>query len=728
MLTPNQTRIGLLGACLAGALAAAAPSPAATPTAEGLLIVDCLLPGRVQRLGTQSTYVTARRAAKLTASECGIRGGEYTAADRASLASATRIWLPLARAGDVEAQTNLGEIFEKGMGGAPQPDLAVQWYQLAADQGGIRAQINLGALYERGEGVPRDPAKAAELYRRASGLAAAQVAYVPVEEVASLRAERDTLARQLETERAERGRLEAELEALRNRLSRERSAVEAGRQALETARKELAARTEAYDVQARRAADTSQLDALRRELDAQRRTVDARDAELRLARAAVADLEGQTGALQRRLEGAEARRVAEVSAAQADTEAVRAQLAALEDRLRAAETQQASAKARTTAQASEVERLRRDLSAAAEAARTKRAALEKRVQAAEADRAGGQARTATQAAELDRLRRELAAAQDAAAARRIELEAQLKARETELAEGRARQNDLQAAVTRLEGEAKALRDAAARVPATARGGGGLERVSPTDFAFGRYHALIIGNNDYQHLQDLETAVHDARSVEDVLRRRYGFKTTLLINANRYELLSALNKLRETLNDGDNLLIYYAGHGELDRVNNRGHWLPVDAETNSSANWVSSIQITDVLNAMTAKQVLLVADSCYSGVLTRAAIARLDAGMSDEERLRWLKAMATKRARVVLTSGGVQPVLDGGGGDHSVFAKAFLAALEENQGVLESQRLAQAVIQRVTVTDAAASIDQVPVYAPIRFAGHEAGDFFFVARN
>ena len=665
-----------------GASVTAVPAPAATPAAEGLLIVDCLLPGRVQRLGAQSTYVTARRAAKLTASECGIRGGEYTAADRASLASATRIWLPLARAGDVEAQTNLGEIFEKGMGGAPQPDLAVQWYQLAADQGGVRAQINLGALYERGEGVPRDPAKAAELYRRASGLAAAQVAYVPLEEVASLRAERDTLARELEAERGERRRLEAELEALRNRLSRERSAVEAGQQALEAARRDLAARTEAYDIQARRAADTAQLDDLRRELDAQRRAVEARDADLRLARAAVADLETRTGALQQRLEGAESRRVAEVSAAQGEVQAARAQLAALEGRLKAAES----------------------------------------------ERATGQARTAAQVSEVERLRRELVAAQGAAASRRSELETQLRAREAELAAGRARQEALQSEVGRLQGEAKALRDAAARAPITPRGGGGLERVSPTDFAFGRYHALIIGNNDYQHLQDLETAVHDAKSVEDVLRRRYGFKTTLLINANRYDLLSALNKMRETLNDGDNLLIYYAGHGELDRVNNRGHWLPVDAETNSSANWVSAVQITDVLNAMTAKQILLVADSCYSGVLTRAAIARLDAGMSDEERMRWLKAMATKRARVVLTSGGVQPVLDGGGGDHSVFAKAFLATLEENRGVLESQRLAQSVIQRVTITDAAASIDQVPVYAPIRFAGHEAGDFFFVARN
>lgn len=406
----------------------------------------------------------------------------------------------------------------------------------------------------------------------------------------------------------------------------------------------------------------------------------ARDAELRLARAAVSDLEAQGAALQRRLEGAEARRVAEVSAAQAEAEAARAQLAALDARLATAEAEQVS----------------------------------------------GAARTAQQASEVERLRRELAAAQGSAAGRRHELEAQLKAREGELVQERGRLGALQAQVAQLQGEAKALREAA-RAPTIARGGG-LERVSPVDFAFGRYYALVIGNNDYQHLQDLETAVHDARSVEEVLRRRYGFKTTLLINASRYELLSALNKLRETLNDGDNLLIYYAGHGELDRANNRGHWLPVDAETNSSANWISSIQITDLLNAMTAKQVLLVADSCYSGVLTRAAIARLDAGMSDEERTRWLKAMATKRARVVLTSGGVQPVLDGGGGDHSVFAKAFLAELEENRGILESQRLAQSVIQRVTITDAAASIDQVPVYAPIRFAGHEAGDFFFVARN
>jgi uncharacterized caspase-like protein len=199
---------------------------------------------------------------------------------------------------------------------------------------------------------------------------------------------------------------------------------------------------------------------------------------------------------------------------------------------------------------------------------------------------------------------------------------------------------------------------------------------------------------------------------------------LLLNADRHAILSTLNKLRAELTETDNLLLYYAGHGELDRVNDRGHWLPVDAESDSSANWISNVQITDVLNAMLVKQVMVVADSCYSGTLTRAALAQLDPGMSDEARYKWIKVMASKRARVMLSSGGVQPVLDSGGGKHSVFANAFLKVLSSTSEVIEGQRVYHEVSQ--SLADSAASqVDQIPRYAPIKYAGHEAGDFFFV---
>jgi uncharacterized caspase-like protein len=254
---------------------------------------------------------------------------------------------------------------------------------------------------------------------------------------------------------------------------------------------------------------------------------------------------------------------------------------------------------------------------------------------------------------------------------------------------------------------------------------GPARIPP--LTFGRYHALVIGNNAYPHLPRLETAVADAQGVADLLSKKYGFEVTLLRDANRYQILSALNAYRANLTSADNLLIYYAGHGELDQLNQRGHWLPVDAEPDSTANWISNADITDILNAVAAKHVLVVADSCYSGSLTRASLTRLQSGLSESEWIARLRALDAKRSRTALTSGGLQPTLDSGGGQNSVFAKAFLAVLAENDGLLEGQRVHQEVQARVTYAAEQVRFEQVPEYAPIRYSGHEGGEFFFVPR-
>jgi predicted nucleic acid-binding Zn-ribbon protein len=251
----------------------------------------------------------------------------------------------------------------------------------------------------------------------------------------------------------------------------------------------------------------------------------------------------------------------------------------------------------------------------------------------------------------------------------------------------------------------------------------LAKMLPRDL-FGEYHALLIGNNTYQKLPHLDTAINDAKGVAEVLQKQYGFKTKVLLNATRYDILKALNEYRKKLTEKDNLLIYYAGHGILDEVNDRGHWLPVDAEPDSSANWISVQNVTDQLKIIAAKHVLVVADSCYSGALTRSSIARLEAGMTTEKRARWIKLMVNARSRVALSSGGLEPVLDGGGGNHSIFAKALIDTLSENTDLLESQALYRNV--SALVADAANDQDfnQVPEFSPIRHAGHAAGEFFF----
>ena len=132
--------------------------------------------------------------------------------------------------------------------------------------------------------------------------------------------------------------------------------------------------------------------------------------------------------------------------------------------------------------------------------------------------------------------------------------------------------------------------------------------------------------------------------------------------------------------------------------------------------MSNGDLTDVLKAMFAKHVMVVADSCYLGTLTRS--------ISPATRTPdYVSRFTAKRARVALSSGGLDPVVDSGGGKHSVFAAQFLKALRENKDILDGTRLFDHIHCNVVL-----NADQNPQYSDPRHAGHEGGDFLFVRRE
>ena len=235
--------------------------------------------------------------------------------------------------------------------------------------------------------------------------------------------------------------------------------------------------------------------------------------------------------------------------------------------------------------------------------------------------------------------------------------------------------------------------------------------------YGRYFAHVIGNNAYVELPSLVTARADAVSVAELLQTNYGFEVTLLLDADRARLFDELARIERQLVSSDNLLVYYAGHGYYDEDAERGYWLPVDARRSSKSSWVSNADITDSLKKMDAKHVMVVADSCYSGSLTRG-LKQLRTRKQD-----YLDRLIAKRARVVMSSGGLEPVADAGGNGHSVFANAFLNALSENTGVIDGHGLFSLIRRPVLVNS-----NQSPEYGDIRLSGHDGGDFLFVRRN
>lgn len=252
-----------------------------------------------------------------------------------------------------------------------------------------------------------------------------------------------------------------------------------------------------------------------------------------------------------------------------------------------------------------------------------------------------------------------------------------------------------------------------------------------DINFGRYFALIIGNQDYVFLDDLRSPIQDGKRLQNILEQKYGFSTLFVPNASEKNILNTINDFYEQIGENDNLLIYYAGHGNISRSDQsrteRGYWLPVDAGKDNISNWINNSVISDHLDRLRARSVLVISDSCYAGYLGSEKSPFLF-GVSGSQSEKAIQAGLSRRARVVISSGGVKPVLDGSNNTHSVFASALIDALEQNQETLRDSGLFAQLSVNVRKRSESAEMAQTPEMKPVREAGHEGGTFYFVPVN
>lgn len=82
--------------------------------------------------------------------------------------TAFALWLPLAESGHVDAQFNLGLMFDSGTGVPRNLETAARWYRRAAEAGDRTAQSYLGEMYAKGQGVEQSFEQAVEWYEKAA--------------------------------------------------------------------------------------------------------------------------------------------------------------------------------------------------------------------------------------------------------------------------------------------------------------------------------------------------------------------------------------------------------------------------------------------------------------------------------------------------------------------------------------------------------------------------------
>jgi uncharacterized repeat protein (TIGR01451 family) len=240
---------------------------------------------------------------------------------------------------------------------------------------------------------------------------------------------------------------------------------------------------------------------------------------------------------------------------------------------------------------------------------------------------------------------------------------------------------------------------------------------------GEYYGLIIGIDEYSgEWQPLRNAVNDAKGVAELLTSKYTFtslKTMYNKEATRDNILAEFERLMGTVKANDNVFIYYSGHGEYIENMDKGFWVPSDATGKSVSKYISNEDIRAFLSGIPSKHTLLVTDACFSGDIFRGKTMTIPY----ENSTKYYSKMYSLNSRKALTSGGVEPVMDKGKENHSIFAYYFLQALRNN-----SEKFIDAgqVFDFLKIPVVNNSM-QTPAYSPIRNAGDEGGQFIFIMK-
>ncbi|MGA2765238.1 MAG: hypothetical protein ABSG17_17965 [Spirochaetia bacterium] len=230
---------------------------------------------------------------------------------------------------------------------------------------------------------------------------------------------------------------------------------------------------------------------------------------------------------------------------------------------------------------------------------------------------------------------------------------------------------------------------------------------------GKQYAVLIAINKYQNWMVLQNPVKDAQEIKEILARRYYVSDFMELYdeaATKADIIKLFDKLINDAKPEDSILIFYAGHGYLDKTSNTGFWIPVDGgmDIYQQANWLPNAQIRGFISNMRARHIALIADSCFSGDFLNPTRGMVPAITSE-----YFKNAYARISRQVLTSGASESVPD-----ESQFTRQFKLALEGNTSpYLDPLMLYNQIRLGVTQT--------TPLFGDLKDSGHQQGSSFLL---
>jgi sulfatase modifying factor 1 len=236
------------------------------------------------------------------------------------------------------------------------------------------------------------------------------------------------------------------------------------------------------------------------------------------------------------------------------------------------------------------------------------------------------------------------------------------------------------------------------------------------FEAGRQWLVEIAISSYEEWPSLSGPREDAESLRSELVGDYYIDKVITLydgDATRANVAKLFVTLQEEVGIRDSLLIFYAGHGYLDRSSDTGFWIPTDAGRSvfEQKNWLTNSQIRGYIANIKSTHVCVIMDSCFGG-----DILATERGKPGTIGTEYFKKAYRRTSRQVLTSGASESVPD-----KSEFARLLVCALEKNTSpYIDPLMLYDEVRLGMTET--------TPLFGYLRDTGHQEGASFLLFRK
>jgi hypothetical protein len=231
----------------------------------------------------------------------------------------------------------------------------------------------------------------------------------------------------------------------------------------------------------------------------------------------------------------------------------------------------------------------------------------------------------------------------------------------------------------------------------------------------KHYALVVGTDNYKGKgwNKLSNPVKDARAVADELSNSYGFEVQLLEDKPMDTIYKAILEYYKTANPNDQLVIYFAGHGDVDEsFLSDGFIVCSDSKSADDDpvrnSYIPYAKLQKMLNNIPARQILVLLDVCHGGTFDAKAFTDEKregdfSGISNKNVLQFLKDKLPLRTRKFLSSVGSEPAFDGKAGRHSPFANLLLQVLRAkgsgSNGIVTLTDI-NAVLQKASLNETA----------------------------